>query len=134
MDDTGINDWKWTNTGGGVMRWCLAGFVIGGPTGEDPVEGQACFVSHYANGHEHAVEFPDPEAARLAVTAAMVEISDEDDPCWTSSPLTEWMATNEESPECADAAMQLLRDRDAVVYLGGGAAPLFCVRRSHAEG
>ena len=134
MDDTGINHWEWTNTGGGVMRWCLGGFAIGGPAGENPVEGRPCFVSHSANDHEHAVEFPNPDEARLAVTAAMVEMSDEDDPCWVAVPLTEWMAANEESPECADAAMTLLRDRDAVVYIGGGAAPLFCVRRSHVEG
>ena len=134
MENDTPNDWKWEDTGGGVMRWTLEGFVIAGPEGAAPTEGKPCLVSHAANGHEHAVEFPDPEAARQAVTSAMVEMSDEDDPDWDASPFTEWMAANDESPDCADAAMTLLRDRDAVVYIGGGAAPLFCVRRSHVEG
>jgi len=134
MHNDTASDWRWTNTGGGVMRWTLGGFVIGGPAGEDPIEGRPCLVSHFANDHEHAVEFHNPEAARQAVTSAIVEMSDEDDPCWVASPLTDWMAANEGSPECADAAMRMLRDREAVTYLGGGAAPLFCVRRSHVEG
>jgi hypothetical protein len=127
------NGWRWENTGGGVMRWVLGGFVIAGPKGAEPVEGRPCLVSHAANGHENVVEFPNPEAARRAVTAAMVDTSDEDDPCWVPSPLTEWMAANEESPDCADAAMTMLRSPDEVVYIGGGAAPLFAVRRSRLE-
>ena len=128
------DEWKWENTGGGVMRWTLGGFVIGGPAGADPVEGKPCFVSHFANGHEHAVSFPSPEAAREAVATAMVEVSDEDDPCWVAYPLTEWMAANEEDSDCADAAMRVLRDPNDVVWLGGGAAPYACVRRSRVEG
>ena len=133
MEEATISDWEWTNTGGAVTRWTLGGFVIAGIEGAEPTEGETCLVSHAANGHEHAVEFPNPETARQTVSSAMVESSCEDDPVWDASPLTEWMAANDESPDCADAAMQLLRDRDAVVYIGGGAAPLFCVRRSHAE-
>ena len=134
MKETTTNGWRWEDTGGGVMRWTLDGFAIAGLEGAEPTEGRPCLVSHAANGHETAVEFPNPEAARLAVTAAIVESSVEDDPVWVASPFTEWMSANDESPDCADAAMRLLRDRDAVVYIGGGAAPLFAVRRSHVQG
>lgn len=126
-------DWTWEDTGGGVMRWTLGGFVIGGPAGGDPVEGGRCFVSHLANEHENAVEFPNPEAARHAVTSMLVEMAFEGEPNEVLA-LTEWMAANEEDADCADAAMAMLCDPNVVTRFGGGAAPLSSVRRCSVKG
>lgn len=119
--------WDLTKTDEGRMRWTLDGFVIGGRYGTEPAEGHPCVLSHGANGHENAVEFPSPEAARKAVSETVVEMEHEgEEP--VRCPLAEWMAHNTEDAGCGDAAMELLREPSSVIPFGGGAATLSMVK------
>jgi hypothetical protein len=129
MSETNNREWTRIDTGGGIVRWILGGFVLSDGKGGDAVEGSPCYVSHSANDHENEVRFDSCLAARLAVLDVKVQISDEYDPeIWTGT-LTEWMDANEEDADCADAAMRMLAgDYDPIMF-GGGAAAESSVRR-----